>query len=69
MLTCSNRECPSNGPDDPGAGFERREYVRHEILVDRDDEPKNDEGIITDPLGAERTYRCLSCGGHDVHDR
>ena len=69
MLTCSNRECPSNGSEDPGAGFERREYVRHEILVDRNDEPKNDEGIITDPLGAERTYRCLSCGGHDVHDR
>ena len=37
--------------------------------MDRDDEPKNDEGIIIDPLGAERTYRCLSCGGHDVHDR
>lgn len=69
MLTCANSGCPSNGPDDPGAGFERREYVRHEILVDRNDEPKNDEGIITDPLGAERTYLCLSCGGHDVHDR
>ncbi|QIN85475.1 hypothetical protein GBA63_22500 (plasmid) [Rubrobacter tropicus] len=69
MLTCANSECPSNGPDDPGAGFERREYVRREILVDRADEPKDDEGIITDPLGAARTYRCLSCGGHDVHDR
>jgi hypothetical protein len=69
VLTCSDPECPSNGPDDPGVGFERREYVRRKILVDRNDEPKNDEGIITDPLGAERTYRCLSCGGHDVHDR
>lgn len=69
MLTCSDPACPSNGPDDPGAGFERREYVRQETIVDRNDEPKDDEGIITDPPGAERTYRCLSCGGHDVHDR
>lgn len=69
MLTCENPACPSNGPGDPGAGFERREYVRRETIVDRHDEPANDDGIITDPLGSERTYCCLSCGGYEVHDR
>ena len=53
----------------PTAPFERREYLRHEIFVNRHDEPVQDEGIIGDPLGAERTYRCLSCGGHDVRYR
>lgn len=64
MLTCG--ECGAGDKDRPESRFERREYVRHEIFVDRNDEPVQDEGIIGDPLGAERTYRCLSCGGHDV---
>lgn len=67
MLRCQNTDCPSRGL--PEARFERREYVRQEIIVDRHDEPANDEGVLSDPLGAERTYRCLSCGGHDVVSR
>ena len=60
-------ECGAGSGTD--ARFERREYVRRETFVDRDDQPVDDEGIISDPLGAERTYRCLSCGGHDVEWR
>ncbi len=64
MLTC--RSCGAGGDSEDGARFERREYVRLETIVDAGDVPVHDEGIVSDPLGAERTYRCLSCDGHDV---
>lgn len=67
MLICG--DCGAGTRDKPDATFERREYVRHEIFFNRHDEPVQDEGIIGDPLGAERTYRCLTCGGHEVRYR
>ena len=64
MLICT--ECTAGGTDSPDARFERREYVRHELVVNDQDEPVHEEGIISEPLGDGRTYRCLSCEGYDV---
>ena len=68
-MALNGDECGAGTDTRPDARFERREYVRRETFVDRHDEPVDDEGIISDPLGAERTYRCLSCGGHTVRNR
>ena len=67
MLTCGS--CGAGAEAGTGARFERGEYVRLETIVDAGDEPVHDEGVLSEPLGAERTYRCLSCGGHEVGDR
>ncbi|MDP9480229.1 MAG: hypothetical protein M3R38_31970 [Actinomycetota bacterium] len=68
MLTC--RSCGAGRGDDArDARFERREYVRLETIVDPDDAPVHDEGVVSEPLGTQTTYRCLSCSGHDVDDR
>ena len=67
MLTCQS--CAAGTEAGTDARFERREYVRLETIVDAGDEPVHDEGIVSDPLGTERTYRRLSCGGYEVGDR
>lgn len=67
MLTC--RSCGAGSEAGTDARFERREYVRLETIVDAGDDPVHDEGVVSDPLEAERTYRCLSCGGHEVNKR
>lgn len=64
MLTC--RSCGAGTEAGADARFERREYVRMKTIVDPGDEPVHDEGVVSEPLGTESTYRCLSCGGHDV---
>lgn len=56
---CTNRE-----------RFERREYVRHDTIVDASDGPvENPEGdLLAETLGGP-TYRCASCGSHDIRNR
>ena len=68
MLICN--ECATGDTESPDARFEGtlREYVRHELVVNDQDEPVHDEGIISEPLGDGRTYRCHSFAseGYDV---
>ncbi len=61
MLKC--QECGSTGL------FERREYVRHEMVVNADDWPVDDSGVLDygESLG-EREYQCLECYSYMVRD-
>jgi hypothetical protein len=47
--------------------FERREYVRHDTIVDGNDRPVNPdaEPVLGEALG-ERTYQCLGCASYEV---
>lgn len=67
MLNCGS--CGAGAEAGENARFERREYVRLETIVNAGGDPVHDEGVVSEPLGAEKTYRCLSCGGYDVDDR
>lgn len=66
MLVC--QDCKA-GENDEEARFERREYVRQDSLVDRNDESAGDEEIVYESLAKRRLYRCVSCGGYEVSYR
>jgi hypothetical protein len=50
--------------------FERREYVRHDTVVDGNDEPVDPdaEPALGDTL-RERTYRCLGCDSYEIAEK
>jgi hypothetical protein len=47
--------------------FERREYVRHDTIVDANDNAVDPdaEPVLGEALG-ERTYQCLGCDSYEV---